>query len=38
MLFYLLGVHAIGANGVIDFILYNLPLGTEKNQIGLCIS
>lgn len=32
MLFYLLGVHAIGANGVIDFILYNLPLGTEKSN------
>lgn len=32
MLFYLLGVHAIGANGIIDFILYNLPLGTEKSN------
>ncbi len=32
MLFSLLGVHAIGANGVIDFILYNLPLGTEKSN------
>ncbi len=32
MLFYLLDVHAIGANGVIDFILYNLPLGTEKSN------
>ncbi|WP_437887470.1 PTS transporter subunit EIIC [Phytobacter sp. V91] len=32
MLFYLFGVHAIGANGVIDFILYNLPLGTEKSN------
>ncbi|MDU2945696.1 UNVERIFIED_ORG: PTS system IIB component (Glc family) /PTS system IIC component (Glc family) [Citrobacter freundii] len=30
MLFSLLDVHAIGANGVIDFILYNLPLGIEK--------
>ncbi|MBQ0320031.1 PTS transporter subunit EIIC [Enterobacter asburiae] len=28
----LLGVHAIGANGIIDFILYNLPLGTEKSN------
>ncbi|WP_435952570.1 PTS transporter subunit EIIC [Dryocola sp. BD626] len=32
MLFYLLGVHAIGANGIIDFILYNLPLGTDKSN------
>ena len=32
MLFSLLGVHAIGANGIIDFILYNLPLGTEKSN------
>ncbi len=32
MLFYLLGVHAIGANGIIDFVLYNLPLGTEKSN------
>jgi PTS system maltose and glucose-specific IIC component len=32
MLFYLLDVHAIGANGIIDFILYNLPLGTEKSN------
>lgn len=32
MLFALLGVHAIGANGVIDFVLYNLPLGTEKSN------
>ena len=30
MLFSLLGVHAIGANGIIDFVLYNLPLGTTK--------
>ncbi|MGG7444512.1 PTS transporter subunit EIIC [Kosakonia oryzendophytica] len=32
MLFSLLGVHAIGANGIIDFVLYNLPLGTEKSN------
>ncbi|EOV9684680.1 PTS transporter subunit EIIC [Cronobacter turicensis] len=32
MLFYLLDVHAIGANGIIDFILYNLPLGTTKSN------
>ncbi|CBK87025.1 PTS system IIB component, Glc family (TC 4.A.1)/PTS system IIC component, Glc family (TC 4.A.1) [Enterobacter hormaechei] len=32
MLFSLFGVHAIGANGIIDFILYNLPLGTEKSN------
>lgn len=32
MLFYLFGVHAIGANGVIDFVLYNLPLGIEKSN------
>ncbi len=32
MLFSVLGVHAIGANGIIDFILYNLPLGTEKSN------
>jgi len=32
MLFYLLGVHAIGANGIVDFIIYNLPLGTEKSN------
>ena len=32
MLFSLLGVHAIGANGIIDFILYNLPLGTAKSN------
>lgn len=32
MLFYLLGVHAIGANGAIDFILYNLPLGIAKSD------
>ncbi|VAF03172.1 PTS transporter subunit EIIC [Enterobacter hormaechei] len=32
MLFTLFGVHAIGANGIIDFILYNLPLGTEKSN------
>ncbi|WP_130099685.1 PTS transporter subunit EIIC [Siccibacter turicensis] len=32
MLFYLFGVHAIGANGFIDFILYNLPLGTTKSN------
>ncbi|MCV9880090.1 PTS transporter subunit EIIC [Brenneria izbisi] len=32
MLFYVLGVHAIGANGVIDFLLYNLPLGIEKSN------
>lgn len=32
MLFYLFDVHAIGANGVIDFVLYNLPLGIEKSN------
>lgn len=32
MLFYLLGAHAIGASGFIDFILYNLPLGTAKSN------
>jgi len=32
VLFSLFGVHAIGANGFIDFILYNLPLGTEKSN------
>ncbi|SFU13757.1 PTS system IIB component, Glc family /PTS system IIC component, Glc family [Kosakonia arachidis] len=32
MLFSLLGVHAIGANGIIDFILYNLPLGIQKSN------
>jgi len=32
MLFSLLGVHAIGANGLIDFVLYNLPLGIEKSN------
>ncbi|MEB8574289.1 PTS transporter subunit EIIC [Cronobacter sakazakii] len=32
MLFYLLDVHTIGANGIIDFILYNLPLGTTKSN------
>lgn len=32
MLFSLFGVHAIGANGIIDFILYNLPLGTDKSN------
>lgn len=32
MLFSLFGVHAIGANGIIDIILYNLPLGTEKSN------
>ncbi len=32
MLFSLLGVHAIGANGVIDFLLYNLPLGIAKSN------
>ncbi|MGY5955890.1 PTS system IIB component, Glc family /PTS system IIC component, Glc family [Kosakonia sp. BK9b] len=32
MLFSLFGVHAIGANGIIDFVLYNLPLGTEKSN------
>jgi len=32
VLFSLLGVHAIGANGFIDFILYNLPLGIEKSN------
>ncbi len=26
------GLFAIGANGIIDFILYNLPLGTEKSN------
>ena len=33
MLFSLLGVHAIGANGIIDFILYNLPLGTTTCRV-----
>lgn len=32
MLFAQLGVHAIGANGIIDFVLYNLPLGIEKSN------
>lgn len=32
MLFSLLGVHAICANGVIDFLLYNLPLGIAKSN------
>ncbi|QRN33236.1 PTS transporter subunit EIIC [Pectobacterium brasiliense] len=32
MLFSIMGVHAIGANGVIDFLLYNLPLGIEKSN------
>ncbi|WP_299998151.1 PTS transporter subunit EIIC [uncultured Cedecea sp.] len=32
VLFSLFGVHAIGANGFIDFILYNLPLGSEKSN------
>jgi len=32
VLFSLFGVHAIGANGFIDFILYNLPLGIEKSN------
>ncbi|EFV74715.1 hypothetical protein HMPREF1013_04973 [Bacillus sp. 2_A_57_CT2] len=32
MLLNVFGVHAIGANGVIDFLLYNLPLGTEKSN------
>ena len=32
MLLSLLGVHAIGANGIIDFLLYNLPLGTTKSN------
>lgn len=32
MLLNLFGVHAIGANGVIDFLLYNLPLGTTKSN------
>ncbi|TCI67197.1 MULTISPECIES: PTS transporter subunit EIIC [unclassified Exiguobacterium] len=31
-LYYLLDVHAIGANGAIDFVLYNLPLGLEKSN------
>nr|WP_277620264.1 PTS transporter subunit EIIC [Mesobacillus campisalis] len=32
MLLNIFGVHAIGANGVIDFLLYNLPLGTTKSN------
>ncbi len=32
MLLHIFDVHAIGANGVIDFLLYNLPLGTEKSN------
>lgn len=32
MLLSLFGVHAIGANGFIDFLLYNLPLGTTKSN------
>ena len=32
MLLSLFGVHAVGANGVIDFLLYNLPLGTDKSN------
>ncbi|MEI2401509.1 PTS transporter subunit EIIC [Niallia taxi] len=32
MLLSIFGVHAIGANGFIDFLLYNLPLGTTKSN------
>ncbi|UKS65212.1 PTS transporter subunit EIIC [Rossellomorea marisflavi] len=32
MLLNVFGVHAIGANGIIDFLLYNLPLGTTKSN------
>jgi PTS system maltose and glucose-specific IIC component len=32
MLLGIFGVHAIGANGIIDFLLYNLPLGTTKSN------
>ena len=32
MLLNIFGVHAIGANGIIDFLLYNLPLGLEKSN------
>ncbi|MGG4322524.1 PTS transporter subunit EIIC [Bacillus sonorensis] len=32
MLLSIFDVHAIGANGIIDFLLYNLPLGTTKSN------
>ncbi|MEM5594938.1 glucose PTS transporter subunit EIIB [Niallia circulans] len=32
MLLSIFNVHAIGANGFIDFLLYNLPLGTTKSN------
>ncbi|MDT3425345.1 PTS system maltose and glucose-specific IIC component [Paenibacillus forsythiae] len=32
MLLSVFHVHAIGANGIIDFLLYNLPLGTTKSN------
>lgn len=32
MLLSIFHVHAIGANGFIDFLLYNLPLGTTKSN------